>query len=163
HGPIQAKRMEDYRKVSGKTQPGRATRRELEMSPIGANTLPVAAVQVTRRLLPELAARPDVVAIMPNQKIRLIKPKAVNPADLGKQETKDKITWGLKQLQIPELWKKAKTKGKGIKVAVLDTGVYGEHPALAGRVKEFIVIDPLGRRIKSNPMFDCGSHGTHVC
>src|SRR5438128_7072910 len=97
-GPIQAKLMEDYRKVSGKTQPGRATRRELEMSPIGANTLPVAAVQVTRRLLPELAARPDVVAIMPNQKIRLIKPKAVNPADLGKQETKDKITWGLKQL-----------------------------------------------------------------
>lgn len=25
------------------------------------------------------------------------------------------------------------------------------------------MIDPLGRRIKSNPMFDCASHGTHVC
>lgn len=162
-GPIQAKLMEDYRKVSGKAQPGRVAKGELEISSIGANTLPVAAAQVTRRTLPELAAQTNVVAIMPNQKIHLIKPKAVNYTELGRQEAKDKITWGLKQLKIPELWKEIKNKGKGIKVAVLDTGVYGEHAALAGRVKEFIVIDPLGRRIKSNPMFDCGSHGTHVC
>jgi subtilisin family serine protease len=41
--------------------------------------------------------------------------------------------------------------------------VYGAHPALNNRVKEFIVIDPLGRRIKADPAFDCGQHGTHVC
>jgi len=105
----------------------------------------------------------EVIAILPNQRIHLIKPKEIKYAELGKQEAKDKMTWGLKQLGIPELWKKTKNQGKGIKVAVLDTGVYGEHPALAGRVKDFIVIDPLGRRIASKPTFDCGSHGTHVC
>ncbi|MHC5831185.1 MAG: S8 family serine peptidase, partial [Nostoc sp.] len=50
-----------------------------------------------------------------------------------------------------------------INVAVLDTGVYAAHSALKDRVKDFIVIDPLGRRIKSEPPFDCGQHGTHIC
>jgi subtilisin family serine protease len=104
-----------------------------------------------------------VVAILPNQRIHLIKPKEVNYAELGRQENRYGMTWGLKELGIPEMWKAIKSKGKGIKVAVLDTGVHSEHPALAGRVKDFVVIDPLGRRIKANPAFDCGSHGTHVC
>src|SRR5690349_7420886 len=39
-GPIQAKLMEDYRKASGKAQPSRASKRELEIVSIGANTLP---------------------------------------------------------------------------------------------------------------------------
>jgi subtilisin family serine protease len=34
---------------------------------------------------------------------------------------------------------------------------------LGGRVKDFIVVNPLGRRIKSSPTFDCATHGTHVC
>jgi serine protease AprX len=34
---------------------------------------------------------------------------------------------------------------------------------LSDRVKEFVVIDPLGRRINATPSFDCGQHGTHVC
>lgn len=162
-GPIQAKLMEDYRKVSSKYLSNRVSKRELEMTTIGANTLPIAAVQVTRRTLPVLARQQNVVAILPNQRIHLIKPKEIKYSELGKQEVKDKMTWGLKQLGIPELWKKTRNKGKGIKVAVLDTGVYGEHPSLAGRVKDFIVVDPLGRRIASKPTFDCGSHGTHVC
>lgn len=50
-GPVQAKLMEDYRKVSSKYQP---SKRELEISSIGANTLPVAAAQVTRKTLPAI-------------------------------------------------------------------------------------------------------------
>jgi subtilisin family serine protease len=53
------------------------------------------------------------------------------------------LTWGLKQLEIPKLWDT--TKGREINVAVLDTGVHHEHEALKGRVKDFVVIDPLGR------------------
>jgi subtilisin family serine protease len=67
----------------------------------------------------------------------------------------------LRELDIPELWET--TKGSGINIAVLDTGVYAEHPALDGRVADFIVVDPLGRRITSDPAYDCGAHGTHVC
>ena len=71
------------------------------------------------------------------------------------------MTWGLKQLEIPKVWET--TKGADMNVTVLDTGVHGEHPALDGRVKGFVVVDPLGRRITAQPSFDGGQHGTHVC
>jgi subtilisin family serine protease len=133
----------------------------LETSTIGSGTLPVATVEVTRKTLQTLAQQPDVVAVLPNQRINLIQPKRVEYEGLIQQEQQDGVTWGLKQLEIPKLWES--TKGQDINVAVLDTGVYGSHPALGDRVKDFVVIDPLGRRIKAEPTFDCGHHGTHVC
>lgn len=152
--------FEGYGKASVKTRPGN---KRLEVSSIGESTMPVANVEVTPKTLPALAQQPNVIAIMPNQRIHLIKPKEVDYEQLEKQENKDGVTWGLKQLGIADLWKK--TKGKDINVAVLDTGVHGEHPALGGRVKDFVVIDPLGRRIttKDNATFDSDQHGTHVC
>lgn len=134
---------------------------ELATASIGRNALPVAAVQVTRKTLRALAEQPQVVGILPNQRIHLIEPKQVDYEELAKQETNDGLTWGLKLLDIPTLWDT--TKGKDINVAVLDTGVHADHPALADRVKDFLVIDPLGRRIAAQPAFDSGQHGTHVC
>lgn len=134
--------------------------RELQASMIG-KVLPVAAVEVTRATLPTLAADPRVVAVMPNQAIHLIRPLRVDYQELGNQETRDHLTWGLKELEIPKLWEM--TRGEDIRIAVLDTGVYGDHPALKGRVEKFVIIDSLGRRITCRPSFDCGSHGTHVC
>lgn len=147
-----------YQQAGSKSLPGN---QELQFSPIGSNALPVAAVEVTPRTLPILAELPDVVAILPNQRITLIRPKEVDYKELLRQEERDGLTWGLRELDIPELWET--TRGQGINIAVLDTGVYADHPALAGRVADFIVIDPLGRRIKSEPAYDCGAHGTHVC
>ena len=42
--------------------------------------------------------------------------------------TAETIDWGLKLLNVPPLW--LETKGEGIKVAVLDTGIALEHPDL---------------------------------
>jgi serine protease AprX len=148
----------NYQQAGGKSASGK---QDLRFEAIGSNALPIAAVEVTPRTLPILAEMADVVAILPNQKINLIRPKEVEYKDLLRQEEGDGLTWGLRELDIPELWET--TKGAGINIAVLDTGVYAEHPALAGRVADFIVIDPLGRRIKSEPAYDCGAHGTHVC
>lgn len=133
----------------------------LKAAAIGSGTLPVATVEVTRKTLEALANQPDVVAILPNQKIRLIQPQKVDYVQLRRQEIQNKLTWGLDYLEIPKLWET--TRGQEINVAVLDTGVYGNHSALNDRVKEFVVIDPLGRRIEASPTFDCGQHGTHVC
>jgi subtilisin family serine protease len=128
---------------------------------IGGKSLPIATMQVTAKMLPELARRPDVVAIMPNQRVRLIRPRAVNYSRLGSQQLKDGLTWGLKQLRVPDV--RTTSKGKGVRVAVMDTGVYGEQPALAGRVKDFVLIDSAGRRITTSAPFDASNHGTHVC
>jgi subtilisin family serine protease len=129
--------------------------------PVGQGSLPIAQIEVSRQSLPILAEHPDVMAILPNQKIHLIQPKEIDYSGLQKQEEQDKITWGLKRLEIPKVWET--TQGQNVTVAVLDSGVHGDHPALKGRVKDFIVIDPLGRRITATPSFDSGQHGTHVC
>lgn len=156
--PVEEKLFKDYQKAGAKRLRGD---QQLAVSAIGSSTLPVATVEVTRRTLPALAAQPDVVAVLPNQKIQLIQPKKVDYSGLIRQEIRDGLTWGLKRLDIPKLWET--TKGEHINVAVLDTGVHSEHPVLRGRVKDFIVVDPLGRRITANPTFDCARHGTHVC
>lgn len=129
--------------------------------PIASNTLPVAKVEVTRETLTALASQDDVVAILPNQKIKLIEPKKIDYSELYSNEKTAGYTWGLEKLEIPQMWNT--TKGKDINVAVLDTGVYGDHPALANRIQDFVIIDPLGRRISTNRSFDAGQHGTHVC
>ena len=155
---VEEKILKDYQEAGTERLRGKL---ELEVSTIGSSTLPVATVEVTRRTLPALAGQPDVVAILPNQKVRLIQPRQESYAALNKREARYGVTWGLRQLDIPELWKT--TKGEYINVAVLDTGVHAAHPALQGRVKDFILIDPLGRRITADPPFDSGRHGTHIC
>ncbi|MGB0563950.1 MAG: S8 family serine peptidase [Spirulinaceae cyanobacterium] len=133
----------------------------LETAPVGSDALPVTTVEVTRKTLAALAEQPDVVAVLPNQQINLIQPQKVAYEALLQQAQRNGLTWGLEQLEIPKLWET--TQGQDINVAVLDTGVYGAHSALNNRVQDFIVIDPLGRRITAKPAFDCGQHGTHVC
>lgn len=133
----------------------------LELDTIGSGALPVATVEVTPKTLEALVEQPNVVAILPNQKIHLIQPRKIAYSELFAEENKDNFTWGLKELEIHKIWET--TSGENINVAVLDTGVYAAHPALQKRVKEFVVIDPLGRRISASPAFDCGQHGTHVC
>ncbi len=155
---IQREVLASYQKAGSKVLPHK---QEPKVSTIGSSALPVASVEVTPKTLPLLAEQPNVVAILPNQKIGLIQPKAVDYKELVRQEEKDGLTWGLKQLGVHDLWRI--TKGKEINIAVLDTGVHAAHPALEGRVADFIVIDPLGRRIKTDLAFDGGAHGTHVC
>jgi serine protease AprX len=157
--PVQAKLTEIYQKSASLKKPNE--RRELELETIGGGALPVSKTAVSRKSLVELARQPEVVAILPNQKIHLIEPKRIDYDVLSRQKVKDGLTWGLKQLEIPEVWKT--TRGRDIQVGVLDTGVHGDHPSLAGRVKSFVVIDPLGRRVEAKPAFDGGQHGTHVC
>ena len=134
---------------------------EFAASSVGSDVLPVSLIEVTTKTLPALAEQPDVVAILPNQKLHPIKPRSVDYKAASRTESEGGLTWGLQTLGVPELWKT--TKGEQINVAVLDTGVHGDHPCLAGRVQKFLVVDPLGRRIEASPSFDGGQHGTHVC
>lgn len=116
-GPIGAKVLSDYQEEGSRRLAGKP---ELAASSIGGATLPVASVEVTRKTLPALAAQPDVVAILPDQHIRLIGPMQVSYSALARQENRQGLTWGLQELEIPELWET--TRGEQVRVAVLDTG-----------------------------------------
>lgn len=126
-----------------------------------SSSLPVLAIGVSASSVESLADRPDVLAIMPNQRVSLIGAFGSQARDLSEGELVARATWGIERLGIKDIW--PRTRGAGVKIGVLDTGVYAEHRGLSGRVKEFVMVDPLGRRIQAAPAFDCGSHGTHVC
>lgn len=67
---------------------------------------------------------------------------------------RDFIDWNMFAVGAPSAW--LKTKGKGIKVAVLDTGIDPDHRDLAGNVKAHV--DFTGSRHGSE---DVQGHGTH--
>jgi len=72
----------------------------------------------------------------------------------------DKIPGGVQKIQAPEIWNKGE-KGKGIVVAVLDTGVQKDHPDLKDRIiggRNFTTDD----NGNPNTFNDYNGHGTHV-
>lgn len=156
--PVEEKLRDTYYKT-GRRVIGRT--RVSEQSFQSHAALGMATIYANRRMLHELAAQNDVEAILPNQRIHAIQPFFVDDRQLRQTERKQKQTWGLTYLQVEELWKV--TKGKGVTVAVLDTGVHSDHPDLQDKVWKFMLFDPLARQIEANPAFDSGQHGTHVC
>lgn len=75
---------------------------------------------------------------------------------LSIQEAKQKAGWGITAFELPIAWNK--TKGEGVKIAVLDTGCDLSHPDLINNLLPgFNFINP------SIPPWDDNKHGTHVC
>jgi subtilisin family serine protease len=63
------------------------------------------------------------------------------------------IDWGLKSLNVPEVW--LKTEGEGIKIAILDTGIAMQHPDLQDSI--IASQDFTGK----GSVEDGNGHGTH--
>nr|WP_206529611.1 S8 family peptidase [Brevibacillus sp. SYP-B805] len=66
----------------------------------------------------------------------------------------DEIPWGVEYIGAPRYWNQ--TRGQGVKVAIIDTGISAKHPDLTGRVKGRVIIAGGGKAGK------IGGHGTHV-
>ncbi|MDP2666345.1 MAG: DUF2341 domain-containing protein [Candidatus Diapherotrites archaeon] len=84
----------------------------------------------------ELAHSPEVVSIWPD---RLFKVNLDSSVD---------------QINAPVMWAEGYT-GLGIEVAVLDTGIAGQHPMLVNKVVRTI-------NLTNDPNGDAAGHGTHV-
>lgn len=155
---IRLRVAENYASASRKLS---KDKQALGLRRIGRGYLPVASAEITARTLPLLAKNKDVLAILPNQKLFPVEPQHVQYRELLRTEAVKGMTWGLEALEIRRFWETS--RGKGIRVAVMDSGAYGDHPSLAARVESFAAFDPLGRLINASPCFDAGQHGTHVC
>lgn len=123
--------------------------------------VPALSVLAPAESIEAIAERPEVIAVLPNFRIRPIRPTSVKYAKPRAQAIRTKLTWGLQELGVTDVW--PRTKGKGVNVAVMDTGVHGDHPAIKKRLKKFMVFDQFGRKVKTNISFDSDLHGTHVC
>ena len=82
-----------------------------------------------------------------------------------------RTTGAIARLNVPAVWNAYETRGAGTRVAVLDTGIDPDHPALElytddpsdptypGGWAEF---DATGDRVANSTPHDTGTHGTHV-
>lgn len=107
----------------------------------------------------ELPAQADEHAIAAllahNPKIKFAELDALVPPQQTANDTYYSIAWHLPKIQAPLAWDS--TKGDGITVAIVDTGVYAAHSDLAGKVLP-------GWNVVSNSSdsSDINGHGTGV-
>lgn len=73
--------------------------------------------------------------------------------DQSKSQNPPKPTWNIKRLNLPKAWEK--TKGAGVKVAVLDTGIDSDHPGFIGKIA-----DGYDATSSADGLEDIYGHGT---
>jgi bacillopeptidase F len=128
----------------------------------------VIRVDATAAEIGAIAGRDDVERVYYNYQIELVAPVAAGDQGGGGGGTILAPEPGVVAVRAPEVWAMGFT-GEGVLVATLDTGVDGNHPALASRWRgldpiysghpEWAWFDPV-----SNTQFPTafGSHGTHT-
>jgi outer membrane protein assembly factor BamB len=133
----------------------------------------------TSRLRPAALARVDgVERLVPNTEMEALpappdrpSPQAGAATDGSEQTdlatespgiaTHGETTYGLDQVRAPTVWEEYGTTGEGTRVAVLDSGVDPEHPALD--LDGWAKFDADGNELDEPPQdVDPQGHGTHV-
>jgi subtilisin family serine protease len=131
----------------------------------------VLRVEGDRALVDAIAARDDVASIEPSRTYKLIKPvemRAETDAETG--NAPDEVEWNLTNIEAPRVWSEFGTRGEGIVVANIDSGVQFDHPALVNSYRgnnggtfdhNYNWFDPAGICASPEPC-DNNGHGTHT-
>jgi hypothetical protein len=98
------------------------------------------AVTTTASRVAELAARPDIGRVLENRVIELSggkvkeggKAKTSAAGETLLADTEKIFNWALENMKVRPLWQRGLT-GRGILVGNIDSGVDGNHPALASK------------------------------
>ncbi|MFB7355360.1 S8 family serine peptidase [Streptomyces gardneri] len=134
------------------------------------------ALKVTgdAKLVERLAARPDVARILPEQEYavdtEVTSPAANATAATTADATAEPAEWGVKDIRADQVWSQYGTRGEGVVIANIDTGVQGNHPALKTNYRgwngtstddDYNFFDATGQCSGTSPCDDNG-HGTHT-
>ena len=125
-------------------------------------------VDTYKYVVDQIAKRDDVLKVYPNYNIELIEPVAESIE--GEPIFKGDVEIGIEAVRAPEVWDMGFT-GEGVLVANIDTGVDGDHPALADRWAgvadsryeghpEWAWYDPYAGQ--NDFPYDTNGHGTHT-
>lgn len=123
---------------SAATMPATAT--------VAAHGLSTETIDLDRKAIPALTRDASVLAIAPAMPMRLVAPFDIDTGPVAAQA----ITWGIKAVAADT----SPFDGKGIVVAVLDTGIDSSHPAFAG-------VDLVQKDFTGEGNGDLNGHGTH--
>lgn len=117
------------------------------------------AVLVTDAAEIDLTEIDGISSVHPN--FRVQRPDPDSRHETVRLADHDATTYGVKQVDAPRVWDTFGTRGEGVRVVVLDTGVDAHHPDVTLAEGGWAEFDENGDRIHSDP-FDPDGHGTHV-
>lgn len=104
------------------------------------------------KLLPVRFIEPDYrVSILDDPKSLIVQESGVVPGA-------EYADWGAKRIHVEEAWELS--KGRGVKVGVIDTGIMADHPDLVGAVMDGI--DCIDDDKNSWSWLDDNGHGTSI-
>ncbi|MGA2915248.1 MAG: S8 family serine peptidase [Sedimentisphaerales bacterium] len=126
------------------------------------NIIPAIAAKLDANQVKELRKNPDVAYIEPDYKIYALgSPDAVgadSSSGINALSSSQTIPYGITMVNAPLVW--PRTKGAGVRVAVLDTGISMYHPDRGNVVASVsFATDQNGVTI---PVEDFHGHGTHT-
>lgn len=120
------------------------------------------AIRAKRDALPGLLdeMEPSVYSVYPNRTLRV--PPVAEVKVTAEEEAENRTgSWGLRQIGAFSAWGAYGTRGNGVKIGLLDTGIDPNHPDLAGKVADWAEFDSLGGSVAGSQPHDSGEHGTH--
>ncbi len=120
------------------------------------------------RVFKEIARMNQVVEIFENFKVNI---ESYRTSPAPQQYNSTIINWGVEKINAPRVWEDGVT-GRGVRIAVLDTGIDPSHPLLENKLFTlnpnspyypggWMEFDEYGNPVLSTP-HDTGYHGTHI-
>lgn len=165
-GDLEARRAAVYQRLVDQADRTQGPLREA-LDGIGVDYTPyylVNAVEVHAgpELRPWLESRDEVAKVLASPRLR---PVREVPEDRGSERAPDRPDWNLTMIHADETWSRLGARGQGVVVGQSDSGVDGDHQALADSYRgkdgedDYNWLDPWFDTTAPN---DHGGHGTHT-